>query len=57
MIKLFISLFVLQRGTLKARFLLGSYNNNPLQMNKAEIQRGHKEASKYTFDCDVLLKV
>ena len=34
-----------------------SYKNNPLQMNKVEIQRGHKEASKYTFDCDVLLKV
>ena len=26
-------------------------------MNKVEIQRGHKEASKYTFDSDVLLKV
>ena len=25
-------------------------------MNKVEIQRGHKEASKCTFDCDVLLK-
>ena len=26
-------------------------------MNKVEIPKGDKEATKYKFDCDVLLKV